>query len=400
MDQLLVDCGPDSGVKPGDEVVLIGSQGAETVTAQEWAERLGTISYEILCRIGPRLPAQARPRRGWAALVAPSGKRAVAYVAAGAFSAAGVAYALSHKYSGRLRRSAVPDDPDLLAPDDVVHRVFVMRDGGESHLIESGDGPPLLLLHGASLSAEVWSYQLRDLALSHRVIALDLRGHGRSTAGVEGVTISAMARDVAEVLAALDLEHAVLAGHSMGGMVCLRLTRRHPDLLGTRIGAIALIATSGGVGLPVPSWNRLAARSAARPVPERASGARVERRCQPATPATLRRASASGAGRARRRSPRHSGCSGRPSRRCPRSLSERCSVSRRGRRFATWRCPWSSPSAPATASRRLVSPRRLVASFERSSLKEYAGAGHMLMYERREEIDDLLDALSARAVAS
>ncbi len=56
MDQLLVDCGPDSGVKPGDEVVLIGSQGAETVTAQEWAERLGTISYEILCRIGPRLP--------------------------------------------------------------------------------------------------------------------------------------------------------------------------------------------------------------------------------------------------------------------------------------------------------------------------------------------------------
>ncbi|MGA2530142.1 MAG: alanine racemase [Acidimicrobiales bacterium] len=56
MDQLLVDCGPGSGVARGDEVVLIGSQGTETVSAQEWAERLGTISYEILCRIGPRLP--------------------------------------------------------------------------------------------------------------------------------------------------------------------------------------------------------------------------------------------------------------------------------------------------------------------------------------------------------
>jgi alanine racemase len=56
MDQLLVDCGPDSGVRRGDEVVLIGSQADETVTAQEWADRLGTISYEILCRIGPRLP--------------------------------------------------------------------------------------------------------------------------------------------------------------------------------------------------------------------------------------------------------------------------------------------------------------------------------------------------------
>jgi len=56
MDQLMLDCGPDSGVRPGDEVVLIGSQGTEAVTAQEWADRLGTISYEILCRIGPRLP--------------------------------------------------------------------------------------------------------------------------------------------------------------------------------------------------------------------------------------------------------------------------------------------------------------------------------------------------------
>jgi len=56
MDQLMVDCGPDSGVRRGDEVVLIGSQGAETVTAQEWADRIGTISFEILCRIGPRLP--------------------------------------------------------------------------------------------------------------------------------------------------------------------------------------------------------------------------------------------------------------------------------------------------------------------------------------------------------
>jgi alanine racemase len=55
MDQLLVDCGPDSGVRPGDEVVLIGSQGPESVTAQEWADRLGTISYEILCGIGPRV---------------------------------------------------------------------------------------------------------------------------------------------------------------------------------------------------------------------------------------------------------------------------------------------------------------------------------------------------------
>lgn len=56
MDQLMVDCGPGAAVKPGDEVVLIGHQGEERVTADEWAGLLGTISYEVLCGIGPRVP--------------------------------------------------------------------------------------------------------------------------------------------------------------------------------------------------------------------------------------------------------------------------------------------------------------------------------------------------------
>ncbi len=55
MDQLMVDVGDDA-VEVGDEVVLIGRQGTAEVTAQEWAERLGTIPYEIVCGIGPRAP--------------------------------------------------------------------------------------------------------------------------------------------------------------------------------------------------------------------------------------------------------------------------------------------------------------------------------------------------------
>ena len=56
MDQLTVDCGDDHRVAPGDEVVLLGRQGEESVDAWEWAERAGTIAYEILCGIGPRVP--------------------------------------------------------------------------------------------------------------------------------------------------------------------------------------------------------------------------------------------------------------------------------------------------------------------------------------------------------
>lgn len=55
MDQLMVDLGDDA-VEPGEEVVLIGRQGDETITADEWAQRMDTIAYEIVCGIGPRVP--------------------------------------------------------------------------------------------------------------------------------------------------------------------------------------------------------------------------------------------------------------------------------------------------------------------------------------------------------
>jgi alanine racemase len=55
MDQIVVDCGADAVVAPGDPVVLLGSQGDQSITADEWAARLGTISYEVLCGIGPRV---------------------------------------------------------------------------------------------------------------------------------------------------------------------------------------------------------------------------------------------------------------------------------------------------------------------------------------------------------
>jgi alanine racemase len=58
MDQVMVDCGPPGSapVAMGDEVVFLGPQGAEEVTATEWADLLGTINYEVLCDIGPRVP--------------------------------------------------------------------------------------------------------------------------------------------------------------------------------------------------------------------------------------------------------------------------------------------------------------------------------------------------------
>jgi alanine racemase len=56
MDQIVVDCGGDATVQVGDEVVLLGRQGEDEISAEEWANLLGTISYEVLCGVGARVP--------------------------------------------------------------------------------------------------------------------------------------------------------------------------------------------------------------------------------------------------------------------------------------------------------------------------------------------------------
>ena len=63
MDQMMVDVG-DLPVEPGEEVVVLGRQGDEEVSAAEWAALLGTIPYEIVCGIGPRVPRRYLGRRG------------------------------------------------------------------------------------------------------------------------------------------------------------------------------------------------------------------------------------------------------------------------------------------------------------------------------------------------
>ena len=328
----------------------------------------------------------------------PSTKRAAAYVTAGPFSVAGVAFAVTHEYIKRLRRSEVPEDPELCLPEEARHRVVALRDGGEAHLVEMGEGPALFLLHGASLSAEVWSYQLRDLSGGHRVIAMDLRGHGRSLAGEQGVTISAMAEDVAEVIADLGLERAVLVGHSMGGMVCLRLAREHPSLFGSSVGALALVSTSAGLGLPVLSWSRLA--SAVSLVAGAGVGIWRPGRGFP-TADTGYLASRLGFGRHPR--PAEVAWTLRMLREVDPQVFSQLVGEVLGFEESA---PFPGLVVPVVVavgtSDHLTPPlyaRRMAAGFEGARLNEYRNAGHMLMYERRQEIDELLAELAETAQA-
>ena len=91
------------------------------------------------------------------------------------------------------------------------------------HYQESGTGEPLLLLHGLGSCSDDWEMQLPAFAGRYRVIAPDLRGHGRSDKPPGPYSVPMMAADVAGLLDHLGLAAAHVVGLSMGGMIAFQL---------------------------------------------------------------------------------------------------------------------------------------------------------------------------------
>ncbi|MFF8954201.1 alpha/beta fold hydrolase [Streptomyces sp. NPDC014894] len=92
-----------------------------------------------------------------------------------------------------------------------------------------GDGPPLLLLHGAGRSRADWDAAARRLTARHRVLAADLPGHGGSP-GRSPWTVDGVLDDIEDALDGLGLPGAALAGHSLGGLIAVRYAETHPGV--------------------------------------------------------------------------------------------------------------------------------------------------------------------------
>jgi len=99
------------------------------------------------------------------------------------------------------------------------------HEGAQIYFATGGDErrPPLLLLHGGFGSLEDFQAVFPGLARDHRLIAIDSRGHGRSTLGPEPLSYARLERDVLAVLARLGLDRVSIVGFSDGGMVGYRL---------------------------------------------------------------------------------------------------------------------------------------------------------------------------------
>jgi pimeloyl-ACP methyl ester carboxylesterase len=145
------------------------------------------------------------------------------------------------RFARPLQRSeAMAPVPPQLPPG----RVTNLPGRGEVFVRDSG-GPPanpaVLLLHGWTASADLNFFPVyAELASSYRVIALDLRGHGRGMRSTEPFSLEDCADDAAALLGQLEAEQAIVVGYSMGGPVGLLLARRHP---GT-VAALVMQATA------------------------------------------------------------------------------------------------------------------------------------------------------------
>ncbi|MBS1303841.1 alpha/beta hydrolase [Loktanella sp. SALINAS62] len=102
------------------------------------------------------------------------------------------------------------------------------RDGTPIYVNDWGIGDPVVLIHGWPLNADSWEYQAVKLAeAGYRVIAYDRRGFGRSGQPFAGYDYDTLSDDLVDVMTALNLENAALAGFSMGGGEVSRYMSRH-----------------------------------------------------------------------------------------------------------------------------------------------------------------------------
>lgn len=125
-------------------------------------------------------------------------------------------------------------------------RVVHLPDGAELFVEEAGpmSSKGALFIHGSALRTDVWHYQLAGVG-DHRLVFFDLRGHGRSQPkGELDFTIDNLARDIEAVIEESELEEVVLVGHSIGGMIGLRLASTRLEWLGSRIKGLVLLNTT------------------------------------------------------------------------------------------------------------------------------------------------------------
>ncbi len=157
-----------------------------------------------------------------------------------------------------------PTEPSAPSPTiSVRHAItdLVKLDDITMYYAAYGEGEPLILLHGALNSADIWAKQVPELAQQYRVITPDLRGQGRTTDSAAPYTYKLLAEDIVGLMDHLKIDKANVVGWEMGAITGLELARTHPERVN------ALVAYGGwmnpkGLQQSVTDWIRTATTQA------------------------------------------------------------------------------------------------------------------------------------------
>lgn len=107
----------------------------------------------------------------------------------------------------------------------------IQVNGIQMHYQVTGQGQPLVFIHGLGSSGRDWEFQVDHFYLDYQVVVFDVRGHGQSEKPPGPYSIPRFAQDTAALLRALDLGPAHVVGISMGGMIAFQLALEAPELV-------------------------------------------------------------------------------------------------------------------------------------------------------------------------
>jgi pimeloyl-ACP methyl ester carboxylesterase len=140
---------------------------------------------------------------------------------------------------------------------------YIMANGVNYWFEVHGKGEPLLLLHGGLFSTGMFGPTLTKLAETHRVIGVDLLGHGHTAFGArEKIRLEEIGRDLAVVVEKLGLRQVDVMGYSFGGGAALQLAFQHPELVRRLVVVSAPYAQSGFFPEMLPQQAAVSAKMA------------------------------------------------------------------------------------------------------------------------------------------
>ena len=158
------------------------------------------------------------------------------------------------------RWQILPKTPALPQP---VRKGLLPINGAQIFFAQFGEGPPVLLLHGGTANSNYWGHQVGVLSKNFRVTVMDTRGHGRSPVVSGEFSYKLFARDVVELLGALDIPKTAVVGWSDGAITGIELAVNNTELVSGLFAYGANTSVDGVIagGAASPVFGMFAARA-------------------------------------------------------------------------------------------------------------------------------------------